>query len=123
MPIMRGLWIRIGLFVLVALGTAAALRCYSCEDEENESCPQLDCAPGQDRCRATAMASLRPLTRTAQWVRTSRGCDVAGKPNNSVSFASTTGSVLFLSEHFCASDLCNREDPRVSGSGSEPCII
>ncbi|XP_065436694.1 LOW QUALITY PROTEIN: urokinase plasminogen activator surface receptor-like, partial [Chrysemys picta bellii] len=42
--------------------------------------------------------------------RIQKGCDVEGKPNNSISFFSH-GQIVMLAEEQCATDLCNQGVP------------
>ncbi|XP_067401975.1 urokinase plasminogen activator surface receptor [Emydura macquarii macquarii] len=97
-----------GCVLLAALlSQAAALRCYSCDGDR--SCRDTEqCGEQQDRCRTT---SLTTLAGSGTSERIQKGCDVAGKPNNSLAFYSHEQVVLLAEEH-CATDLCNQGAPQ-----------
>ncbi|EMP24904.1 Ly6/PLAUR domain-containing protein 3 [Chelonia mydas] len=90
---------------------AAALRCYSCDGDR--SCQETeDCGEQQGRCRTTA---LTMISRSGVSDRIQKGCDVQGKPNNSISFFSH-GQIVMLAEEHCATDLCNQGVPNALSS-------
>lgn len=101
---MESVW---GCVLLGALlSQAAALRCYSCDGAR--SCQETeDCGEQQGRCRTTV---LTMIARSEVSTRIQKGCDVAGKPNNSISFLSH-GQIVTLAEEQCATDLCNQGAP------------
>ncbi|XP_037738803.1 urokinase plasminogen activator surface receptor [Chelonia mydas] len=106
---MESVW---GCILLGALlSQAAALRCYSCDGDR--SCQETeDCGEQQGRCRTTA---LTMISRSGVSDRIQKGCDVQGKPNNSISFFSH-GQIVMLAEEHCATDLCNQGVPNALSS-------
>nr|XP_048683807.1 urokinase plasminogen activator surface receptor-like isoform X3 [Caretta caretta] len=73
-----------------------------------------DCGEQQGQCRTTA---LTMISRSGVSDRIQKGCDVQGKPNNSISFVSH-GQIVMLAEEHCATDLCNQGVPK--GQSMEP---
>ncbi|CAM4679399.1 unnamed protein product [Lepidochelys olivacea] len=106
---MESVW---GCILLGALlSQAAALRCYSCDGDR--SCQEMeDCGEQQGQCRTTA---LTMISRSGVSDRIQKGCDVQGKPNNSISFVSH-GQIVMLAEEHCATDLCNQGVPKALSS-------
>ncbi|XP_075763539.1 urokinase plasminogen activator surface receptor isoform X2 [Pelodiscus sinensis] len=93
----------------------AALRCFSCDGDR--SCQDTEaCGEQQGWCRTTVLTTL---ARSGVSERIQKGCDVAGKPNNSISFVSH-GHVVLLAEEHCATDLCNQGAPNALPSFSSP---
>uniref|UniRef100_A0A8C8SJX2 Urokinase plasminogen activator surface receptor n=1 Tax=Pelusios castaneus TaxID=367368 RepID=A0A8C8SJX2_9SAUR len=102
-----------GVLLAALLSQAAALRCYSCDGDR--SCLETeDCREEQGWCRTT---SLTMIARSRSAERIQKGCEMEGKPNNSVSFFSH-GQIVLLAEEHCATDLCNQRAPNGLGSFS-----
>ncbi|XP_063168148.1 urokinase plasminogen activator surface receptor-like [Candoia aspera] len=95
--------------VLSALVVAdvVGLQCYSCHD--NSDCQETEvCEEHQEKCSTTVMTIVaRPKISTYLL----KGCDVSGKPNNSLSHLSSD-RVVFLAEEHCETELCNSGVPR-----------
>lgn len=78
-----------------------SLQCYSCDGGD---CHETEiCGEHQDRCRTTIMTILA-APKTSEYFL--KGCDMSGKPNNSISHI-LNNQVVFLTEEHCKTDLCN----------------
>ncbi|KAJ7304100.1 hypothetical protein JRQ81_011624 [Phrynocephalus forsythii] len=97
---MEFFWINVALSLTVA--QVASLQCYSCDGERD--CQETEvCEEHQEHCSTTIMTVLaRPKMSTFYL----KGCDVTGKPNNSITYLSGN-QVVFLAEEHCGSELCN----------------
>ncbi|KAF7242390.1 Urokinase plasminogen activator surface receptor [Varanus komodoensis] len=103
---MRCVWI--GFLLSLAVAHVASLECYSCDGDRD--CQETEtCAEYQEQCRTTIM-SILVRSRLSSYIR--KGCDVGGKPNNSLTHFSGK-DVVFLVEEHCDTDLCNRGIPPV----------
>ncbi|XP_034294310.1 urokinase plasminogen activator surface receptor-like [Pantherophis guttatus] len=101
-----------GVLFSLVVTDVAALQCYSCKG--NSDCRDTEtCKEHQQMCRTTVMTIIsRPKISTYFL----KGCDVSGKPNNSISHL-LGHRLVFLAEEHCETDLCNsgipKEVPRV----------
>ncbi|XP_062996321.1 urokinase plasminogen activator surface receptor [Elgaria multicarinata webbii] len=95
----------ISFFLSLAVAHVTGLRCYSCEGDD---CQETEvCKEHQEQCRTTVM-TLQALPKMSSYIL--KGCDVAGKPNNSLTHFSGKYTV-FLTEEHCNADLCNSRAP------------
>nr|XP_020668472.1 urokinase plasminogen activator surface receptor [Pogona vitticeps] len=103
---MEFFWISVVLSLTVA--HVASLECYSCDGDRD--CQETEvCEEHQEQCSTTVMTVLaRPKISTFYL----KGCDVSGKPNNSIMHLSGT-QVVFLAEEHCSNELCNMGAPNV----------
>ncbi|XP_070621097.1 urokinase plasminogen activator surface receptor-like [Erythrolamprus reginae] len=101
-----------GLWFSLMVTDVVALRCYSCDG--NNDCQDTEiCREHQQSCKSTVMAVISRPKITTHFLK---GCDVSGKPNNSISHL-LGHRLVFLAEDHCRTDLCNsgipKEVPRV----------
>ncbi|KAK9394456.1 urokinase plasminogen activator surface receptor-like [Crotalus adamanteus] len=107
---MKRFWTGV-LFSLVVT-EVVALQCYSCSG--NNDCRETEtCKEHQKMCKTTVMTIINRHKITPYFLK---GCDVSGKPNNSISHL-LGHRLVFLAEEHCETDLCNsgvpKEIPRV----------
>ncbi|XP_008111997.1 urokinase plasminogen activator surface receptor [Anolis carolinensis] len=98
----------ISIVLLLTVPHISGLQCYSCDRDTD--CTEMEiCEEHQEQCSTTIMTVLsRPKISTYIL----KGCDVSGKPNNSISHLSGN-QVVFLTEEYCDTELCNKRSPNV----------
>ncbi|XP_042296907.1 urokinase plasminogen activator surface receptor-like [Sceloporus undulatus] len=96
------------LALLLTVPHIAGFQCYSCDGDRD--CLETEvCEEHQEQCSTTVMTVIsRPKISTYFL----KGCDISGKPNNSISHFSGN-QVVFLAEEYCDTELCNKISPNV----------
>ncbi|KAH0631435.1 hypothetical protein JD844_005761 [Phrynosoma platyrhinos] len=103
---MEFFWISFVLFLTAP--PISGFQCYSCDGDRD--CLETEvCEEHQEQCSTTVMTVIsRPKISTYFL----KGCDISGKPNNSISHFSGN-QVVFLAEEYCDTELCNKRSPNV----------